>query len=702
MAYENLKTAIKQAIKQNGNQEITGNLLQSTLLNIVNTLGADYKFLGFATPSTVPPTSEEGNLFYFAIKPGNYSNFKTNTGNLVITIENGVFFFTKNATDSYWNSNKVFEIVQAIGEAEDKVMSQKATSTAIEAVKNRAEAVEKAVIFDVSAYNNGAVFESLSALLSASNLSTLIPTEVRCGGMTIRFIQSSDNKYVQYLLKTNSWSTNPDFWERYNDVIATDNQTNSDLDFSDEQGNILTRFSEGHIKTKYFDSSKDASEEERGLMSAEDKTKLNTIEEGADVSGVVIKNTDKGDLDFSDEQGNVVLRIKDGHIFSAKFSSDSITGENTVENTVENRTKNCRTLFSLDLKNIDQSVVMNGWNVSNGSITNGTNVGQSYPLRIEKDTAILERQTIYDFSFPELGAKIVCGYSTSGADANCSYVYFDTKNNVYGYKTNSSEVSKGNISLQATKKYRLIIAKNGRNSKCTLYDFNTLTQLCSFDTVSYNFRDYVTVWSESKSVRIYNVQIIIPHCSENIKCIIYGDSITEGLYASSEEKSWSNLIRDALGKDNCCVSGRCTCKIQHVSRRIAFECAILKPKYIMVHIGTNGGNTVDNITKLIEQIKNLGAIPIINTIICTATSTQSSVNTIIRQALNTYSNETILSADCQAATCKNFNVADGVNRACFSNDGGTTILHEGYHPSDYGHELMFKQVVKDIPQLFSH
>ena len=593
-------------------------------------------------------------------------------------------------------------ILQESGEAEDKVMSQKATSTAIEAVKNRAEEMKKAVIFDVSAYNNDTVFESLLALLSASNLSTLIPTEVRCGGMTIRFIQSSDNKYVQYILKTNSWSTNPNSWERYNDVITTDNQTNSDLDFSDEQGNILTRFSEGHIKTKYFDSSKDASEEERGLMSAEDKTKLNTIEEGADVSGVVTKNIDKGDLDFSDEQGNVILRIKDGHIFSAKFSSDSITGENTVENTVENRTKNCRTLFSLDLKNIDQSVVMNGWNVSNGSITNGTNVGQSYPLRIEKDTAILERQTIYDFSFPELGAKIVCGYSTSGADANCSYVYFDTKNNVYGYKTNSSEVSKGNISLQATKKYRLIIAKNGRNSKCTLYDFNTLTQLCSFDTVSYNFRDYVTVWSESKSVCIYNVQIIIPHCSENIKCIIYGDSITEGLYASSEEKSWSNLIRDALGKDNCCVSGRCTCKIQHVSRRIAFECAILKPKYIMVHIGTNGGNTVDNITNLIKQIKNLGAIPIINTIICTATSTQSSINTIIRQALNTYSNETILSADCQAATCKNFNVADGVNRACFSNDGGTTILHEGYHPSDYGHELMFKQVVKDIPQLFSH
>lgn len=38
MAYEELKAAIKQAIKNNNNQEITGNLLQNTLLSIVNTI----------------------------------------------------------------------------------------------------------------------------------------------------------------------------------------------------------------------------------------------------------------------------------------------------------------------------------------------------------------------------------------------------------------------------------------------------------------------------------------------------------------------------------------------------------------------------------------------------------------------------------------------------------------------------------------
>ena len=66
--------------------------------------------------------------------------------------------------------------------------------------------------YDVTANNNGATFASLSALLSSENLSTLIPTAVRCGGMTIRFVQSSDNKYVQYRLTSSSFATNEADW----------------------------------------------------------------------------------------------------------------------------------------------------------------------------------------------------------------------------------------------------------------------------------------------------------------------------------------------------------------------------------------------------------------------------------------------------------------------------------------------------------
>lgn len=88
-------------------------------------------------------------------------------------------------------------------------------------------------IYDVSAHNNGAVFESLSVLLNSSNLSTLIPTSVRHGGMSIRFIQgseqSSDNKYVQARLMANTFTTDVTQWQGVDDepTAGSDNLVKS-------------------------------------------------------------------------------------------------------------------------------------------------------------------------------------------------------------------------------------------------------------------------------------------------------------------------------------------------------------------------------------------------------------------------------------------------------------------------------------------
>lgn len=74
--YANLKSAIQQVVKTNGNNEITGALLQQTLFAIVDSLGADYQFMGVATPSTNPGTPDQ-NVAYIA-GPGTYSNFNNN------------------------------------------------------------------------------------------------------------------------------------------------------------------------------------------------------------------------------------------------------------------------------------------------------------------------------------------------------------------------------------------------------------------------------------------------------------------------------------------------------------------------------------------------------------------------------------------------------------------------------------------------
>lgn len=91
-------------------------------------------------------------------------------------------------------------------------------------------------VYDVSAknptagLNNDGKFESLSALLSDANLNTLIPTAVRKGGMSIKFVQSSDNKYMQYRLMTTSFSTNEADWQGVDDepTAGSENLVKSD------------------------------------------------------------------------------------------------------------------------------------------------------------------------------------------------------------------------------------------------------------------------------------------------------------------------------------------------------------------------------------------------------------------------------------------------------------------------------------------
>lgn len=164
--YETLKAAIQSVVKTNGNNEITGALLQQSLLAMINSLGSGYQFVDVATTATKPGTPDQ-KVFYIANGKGTYTNF----GGISITEDEVVILYY----DTDWHK----------------------VSTGIASQAKLSE-LEKQVIYDVTVNNDGATFASLSALLSSNNLSTLIPTAVRCGGMSIRFVQSSDNKYVQY------------------------------------------------------------------------------------------------------------------------------------------------------------------------------------------------------------------------------------------------------------------------------------------------------------------------------------------------------------------------------------------------------------------------------------------------------------------------------------------------------------------------
>lgn len=71
---QNLKAAVAQVIKNNGNQEITGDVMQQSLFAIINHFGSGSVFGGIAVPNTNPIDSDV-NSFYFATANGTYSNF---------------------------------------------------------------------------------------------------------------------------------------------------------------------------------------------------------------------------------------------------------------------------------------------------------------------------------------------------------------------------------------------------------------------------------------------------------------------------------------------------------------------------------------------------------------------------------------------------------------------------------------------------
>lgn len=104
MAYDQIKESIKAVIKENGNYEITGNVLQAVLLSMVDTLGPEYQFLGIATKSTVPVVVE-GNSFYITTEVGTYTNFK-NSENTAITVNQLGILTSTNGTA--WNFTPIF------------------------------------------------------------------------------------------------------------------------------------------------------------------------------------------------------------------------------------------------------------------------------------------------------------------------------------------------------------------------------------------------------------------------------------------------------------------------------------------------------------------------------------------------------------------------------------------------------------------
>lgn len=100
--YNDLKTRIAAAIHANGVEEITGNVLQSVLIDMVDAIGDEFSLAGVATTTTVPGTPDNKTA-YIATAAGTYTNFLDSNNNPIVVPANALSaLLTYDPTAGHW------------------------------------------------------------------------------------------------------------------------------------------------------------------------------------------------------------------------------------------------------------------------------------------------------------------------------------------------------------------------------------------------------------------------------------------------------------------------------------------------------------------------------------------------------------------------------------------------------------------------
>lgn len=115
-----LKDAIAQVVKTNGNNEITGQILQDALVSIINQFGAGAIFGGFAVPETVPINGDFIS-FYVANTNGIYPNF----GGYVLENNDIVIFTNKSGSFSFAGKLSMQQFISRVNDITYKLIRGK-------------------------------------------------------------------------------------------------------------------------------------------------------------------------------------------------------------------------------------------------------------------------------------------------------------------------------------------------------------------------------------------------------------------------------------------------------------------------------------------------------------------------------------------------------------------------------------------------
>lgn len=330
------------------------------------------------------------------------------------------------------------------------------------------------------------------------------------------------------------------------------------------------------------------------------------------------------------------------------------------------------------------------WEEGDGYLTNISNVASSNYLQLSREYAVRDRSFYIEFSAADNAICHLCsvGYRSGLGPSDI------TVNMANGTITFASY--NATFVYAADHIYKLIVKINLDKISIILTDKTNGANWIVANNVSITdatgrFLDYLKVYSTDGEMRVYDWKVI-PNTMGR-KCLMYitGDSITEGARLPGITSSWSYMICNNLPKDFCVISGRAGCDIINVSARLISEAMFFRPKYVMVMIGSNGGNTVTNLNTLIDIIESMGSIPIICHIPkSTSATTFATINSQIDNVINSRDGY-ILRSYIDAATSIDGDPNNGID---------TSLFYDGLHPNANGCEAMFNRIKSDLAEIF--
>lgn len=98
----------------------------------------------------------------------------------------------------------------------------------------------------------------------------------------------------------------------------------ADFDITDPQGNIILQCRDGHIRTKLF-SSRSIVDEVQSLKTlvAQVQTLKAEVEQ-LQREQIKVGASMLADLDFIDPEQNILLRLRNGHVYTKNFNSEDV------------------------------------------------------------------------------------------------------------------------------------------------------------------------------------------------------------------------------------------------------------------------------------------------------------------------------------------------------------------------------------------